>query len=241
MPGLTPEQPLLAAMQVSGLWTQRPRGVDPGASLRARRRWFADGDGQSEQTTEQDAGQDAGAAGGTTTGEQAAGEQASSAQSERVEDLPEWGQRIIRELREENATRRQEVRRQQEAEQAKLAEAGNFKALAEQHAARVAALEPFQERAEALEKMIRTENTARINQIPEAMRGLVPTDYPPEKLAAWLTANMAKLARTPAPDLDAGAAGSSGRAAVALTAEEQALAAQFGLKPEDYAKAKNGG
>lgn len=198
-------------------------------------------DETSEQTQEQASGQDAGEAGGETAGEQTGGEQTSQSQSEQVEDLPQWAQTMIKELRDESATRRRELKAQREAEQAKLAEAGNFKALAEQNAARVAELEPFQERAEALEKMIRDENKARINQIPEAMRGLVPTDYPPEKLAAWLTTNMPKLTRTPAPDLDAGAAGGSGRTQVSLTAEERALAAQFNISPEDYAKAKGGG
>lgn len=51
---------------------------------------------------------------------------------------------------------------------------------------------------------------ARIKRIPEMYRGLIPTDYDPMKLAAWLDANEDRLKAPRFPNLDAGAGGRSG-------------------------------
>jgi|SaaInl7_200m_RNA_FD_contig_91_292297_length_4265_multi_5_in_0_out_0_7 hypothetical protein len=161
--------------------------------------------------------------------------------SNRIEDLPQWAQDLIRETRDEAAQRRIALKTEQEAarkrDQARLAEEGKYKELAETRAQELANLQPFQERAETLEKMIRTSNEARIEKVREDMRGLVPTDYAPEKLSGWLDANWERLLAQPAPNIDAGAGGGSGQR-VQLDSSEQELAKKMGMSPEEYTKFK---
>lgn len=121
-----------------------------------------------------------------------------------------------------------------------LEEQGNFRALAEQHAAEVARLKPIEERAATLEKIIRESNDARIKNVPEQMRDLIPSDYPPEKLQTWLNANESKLVQPPPPRYDAGAGanGSTAPNVNSLTAEEKQVAQMMNMTPEQYLKAK---
>ena len=67
-------------------------------------------------------------------------------------------------------------------EQARLQEEGRWKELAEQRGKDLAALQPFQERAQNLETAIKAANEKLIAQVPEQMRKLIPVDYPPERL-----------------------------------------------------------
>lgn len=158
-------------------------------------------------------------------------------QSGRVEDLPEWAQKVIREARQEAADRRVALKQVTDAQQQRLIDEGNFKALAEQRAAELAVLTPMKERAEALEKMIRESNSSRINTVREDMRALIPVDYPPEKLASWLDANLTRLTTPPAPNIDAGAgAGNGGKSLPSLSEEQKAMARAMGITPEAYAK-----
>jgi len=189
-------------------------------SLVKRRAWFA------EDATGQDAQSDA-PDGGSEQGQ--------------IEDLPQWAQKMIRETRKESAARRVALTNAENAsklrDQKALEDQGNYKTLAEQRATEIANLTPYQERVTTLETMIRAGNEARIKQVPEAQQSLVPTDYSPERLSAWLDANMSKLQPRQAPNLDAGAGG-GGKAAVPLTDAERAVAARMGLTPEQYAKHK---
>lgn len=156
-----------------------------------------------------------------------------------VADLPEWAQKALREAREEAADRRIALKKMTEAQQQRLIDEGNFKALAEQRAAELAALTPIKERAETLEKMIRESNSSRINTVREDMRALIPVEYPPERLAVWLDANMARLTTPPAPNIDAGAgAGNGGKSLPSLSSEELEIARMAGMKPEEYAQQK---
>lgn len=152
----------------------------------------------------------------------------------RLEDLPEAAQKMIKELRQEAASYRVELRKLQEAQQQRLAESGNFKELAEQRAAELAALQPFKEQAETLEKMIRESNTSRINSVREDMRALTPVDYSPAQLAKWLDANLTRLTTPPAPNIDAGAGQGGGTAVVRLTDEQKQMAARFGMTEAQY-------
>ena len=160
----------------------------------------------------------------------------------RIEDLPEWAQDLIRQTRDEAAQRRIALKQQQEdarkREQARLAEEGKWKDLAETREQELAEVKPFQERAEALEKMIRKSNEARIEKVREDMRGLIPTDYAPEKLSSWLDTNWERLVAQPAPNIDAGAGGGSGQS-VKLTVDEQAMAKAWDMTPEQYIAHKN--
>jgi len=189
-------------------------------SLVKRRAWFA------EDATGQDAQNDA-PDGGLEQGQ--------------IEDLPQWAQKMIRETRKESAARRVALTNAENAsklrEQQSLAEQGNYKTLAEQRALEVAGLTPYKDRVDALETLIRAGNEARIKQVPEALRTMIPAKYAPEELSAWLDANMLNLQPRRAPDLDAGAGG-AGKAAVPLTDAERGVAARMGLTPEEYAKHK---
>lgn len=128
----------------------------------------------------------------------------------------------------------------EKAARKKLEEEGNYKALLEQTAAEKASLEPYKSRAAELEEIIRKGNEALIARIPDDKRGIVPTEYPPEKLRLWLDTNLALLVKAPAPDLDAGAGngGGSGASMPKLSDEEKRLAAAAGMSEKDYAEMK---
>lgn len=163
-----------------------------------------------------------------------------SGEQGKIEDLPEWGQRLIRELRSEATDRRKALEKASaeaaQREQARLAEEGKWKELAEARAAELSKLTPYQQRASELEKVIADSNNRRVALIPDGMKSLVP-QLPAEQLAAWLDANWGTLTRKPAPEIDAGAGGGS-KGIGALSAEELQMAAKLGLTAEQYAKSK---
>lgn len=217
------------------LTTLGRHGRDAGASLLRRRVWFAEGDPPEGNKPEPD---------DTATGGMP-GQDWSS--------LPEWArqmfedtQRNLKAANNESAQRRIEIdnlTKQINAlttgQKKKLEEDGKFKELADQYAAEIAVIRPYQERAEALDKMIRESNAKRIEQIPETMRSLVLTDLAPEKLASWLDTNWATLTAKRAPDLDAGVGGGSGRKTLPqLTETERKIARMSGMTDEQYAEYK---
>lgn len=147
----------------------------------------------------------------------------------------------IQELNHEAAQKRirateAEKRAEQERQQ-RLAEQGEYKTLFEQTRAQLDELQAYRDRYEAVTNMITATNEKRIAAIPEALRGLVPTGYTPENLAAWLDANQAVLRMPTPPSLDAGAR-SNAKPAVTLTPEELRIAQLTGMTPEEYAKYK---
>lgn len=119
------------------------------------------------------------------------------------------------------------------ANRKKLEEQGNFSELRTQLQAEIEALKPIAERAAALEKIIRDSNDARIQRVPEQYRAMIPADYPPEKLQAWLNANEALLSKPPAPRFNAGEGAGGAPAASSLTPEQKAMAKKFGLREEE--------
>jgi len=165
--------------------------------------------------------------------------------------LPEWAQKRFADLEarltdvnKESAGRRHRLNELEtamkslsESQQKRLAEQGNYEELARQRAAEVEILKPYEERAKTLEGIIRASNDARIGQVREDLRALVPGDYAPEKLATWLDANWQRLTAKIAPDLDAGA-GAAGRKAASLSDEERTAARRFGMTDEQYLAAK---
>lgn len=132
------------------------------------------------------------------------------------------------------------IKAMEEANRQKLAKDGNHEELAQKYLTEVEQLRPLSERAKALESMIRTSNETRINSVPEAMRSIIPAEYAPEKLSAWLDANMGLLTKPPAANFNAGEGGGSGRGSGTeqLTAEEKDIAKRTGMTPEQYVKAK---
>lgn len=167
--------------------------------------------------------------------------------------LPAWArdsyqslQKQLKTVNDESAGRRHELDqvRQQlhsltETQKKKLEAEGKFQELAEQRAAEIAELQRYKEQAERYEKRFKDSNAARIGQIPEQMRGLVPTELSAEQVAGWLDRNWAMLTQRPAPDIDAGAGGSGGgKKLPKLTDYERALAKAGGVSEEEYAEFK---
>lgn len=118
----------------------------------------------------------------------------------------------------------------------RLEQEGNYRELSQKYLADLEAVKPMAERAQALEAIIRESNEARISRVPEQQRALVPADYPPEKLQAWLNANESLLMKPPAPDYNAGAgAEGASRSKPQLTEEQRQAAKRFGMTEEQYA------
>jgi hypothetical protein len=146
----------------------------------------------------------------------------------KMEELPHALQEYIKGLRTEAKNTRLEKeaaeKARKAAEQAQLEEQGNWRKLAEDRAAELAKLTPYQQKAESLEKIIVDANKRMIDLIPEHKRGLIPMEYPAERLQSWLIANQAELTRKPAPDTDAGAGMGGGPKAPVVTPQTQAAA-----------------
>ncbi len=132
----------------------------------------------------------------------------------------------------------------EKAQKEKLEKDGDYKTLADERAADIEKYKPLAERAGALEAIIRESNEARVKNVPDSMRALIPTDYPPERLQSWLNANEALLVKPPAANYDAGAGagntgGGKGEPKVTDEDKRQAAIAQangHNVKPEDIAK-----
>ena len=101
-----------------------------------------------------------------------------------IETLPEWAQKLIREVRTEAAGHRTALREAERtakaAEEAQLAEQGEYKKLAEDRAKRLAELEPAAQEVEAMrakveqfEKATLARIAAEIAEWPEGMRAVV--------------------------------------------------------------------
>jgi hypothetical protein len=161
----------------------------------------------------------------------------------KMEDLPPSTQAYIRQLRDEAKQTRLEKeaaeKARKEAEQQQLVEQGNWKKLAEDRAAELAKLTPYQQKAEELEKIINDNNTQMINQIPEADRAEVLPPLPPAALNAWLVKNLKRLTRKTAPETDAGAGmGGSGDKNAVLTDDEKAMARAMNITEKAFAEQK---
>lgn len=102
-----------------------------------------------------------------------------------IAELPENAQDYVRSLRgenkglrTENAALREQINQiaqaQKQAEQDKLAEQGQFRQLAEQHAARVKELEPIAARYNTLASQIRAQIQVETKDWPPELKALVP-------------------------------------------------------------------
>lgn len=140
----------------------------------------------------------------------------------------------LKTLREQHE---QQQRDHDAAEQQRLQDEGKWKELAEKAGIELAKVKPFQERASNLEKLIAESNTRRIEQIPEAMRSLVP-EGAPEVVAAYLDKNWSLLTAKPAPDLDGGAGADNSTPPKPLTAEEKHAAAASGMTDQQWREAQ---
>lgn len=145
----------------------------------------------------------------TTPTEPNPAEQKPSEVSGGIETLPEWAQKLIREVRAEAASHRTALREAERAakaaDEARLAEQGEYKKLAEDRAQRVAELEPVAQEVEALrvkveqfEKATLARIAAEIAEWPEGMRAVVEKARDVEEKAAvveHLRSAVAELAK----------------------------------------------
>jgi hypothetical protein len=104
--------------------------------------------------------------------------QATETPAGRIEDLPEFAQAIIKDLRRESATRRKALDDAEKAAglvaDAKLAEQNEWKTLAEQRAAKVAELEPQTAKLAAYEKLLGEQLDAELKAWPKEVLELAP-------------------------------------------------------------------
>ena len=173
----------------------------------------------------------------------AEGQEPTPAPEQVQDDEKQYSQDYVQELRQEAAKYRTELRKVQDAlqgrEEQELAEQEKYKELADKYRAQVDELTPVQERYNAMIEQLRESNEKRIEDLPEAMRSLVPEYDDPAKLRAWLDANADKLRKPQAPSLNGGAGGGKRPGEdVVLNEQERAAAQKMGITPEEYAKFK---
>lgn len=103
-----------------------------------------------------------------------------------VASLPEWAQKMVADLRQENANRRKhEQEAKAKAEEDKLAAERKWQELAEQRGQEIAALKTTAERYTALSGQLRTQVEAEIAQWPDEVKGLKPAGDDAEGLIDW--------------------------------------------------------
>lgn len=121
----------------------------------------------------------------------------------------------------------------QQAEDAKLAEQGKYKELADKAQAEVAQLTEVAKQYKVYRERVAERNKARVEAIPENLRELVPNYPDPFELEDWLVKNEAKLlAKPPAGSPPAGPKPGPGGAPLddirAIDEELKTLQGQFG-------------
>lgn len=162
-----------------------------------------------------------------------------------TQDTKTFDLAYVQDLRKENAKYRTKAKdleqQKKDAEEATLTQQQEWQKLAEQRQAKIAELEPYQERYDGMITAVAESNTKRVASIPETMRQLVPDFEDPLKLAGWLDANSQLLTKPVAPTVN-GSAGSIVRPGDAeqLSAEELAVARKMGLTAQEYQKEKRG-
>lgn len=164
-----------------------------------------------------------------------------------LSSLPADVQRYIDELKAESIKHRRQAKAQEDAarkaEEQRLAEAQEWKTLAEQRAARLAELEAIREQADAIQEAFAASVEARLKDVPKELRGSliepVRAKLSPAEFAKWLDANEALWKPKRAPQMDAGAGSASSTSAgtsVRLTPEQVAMAQAMQITPERYAQ-----
>jgi phage I-like protein len=127
---------------------------------------------------------------------------------------------------------------QKDETEKRLAEQNQFKELAEKRGDELVKANEKAAKVEAYEKTLTEVLAAQVEALPEDKRGLVPDELTTQQKLSWIAKNAAILKAPASFDIGAGHLGGSGTKGVELTQEEIAVAKQFGMKPEDYAKNK---
>jgi hypothetical protein len=166
----------------------------------------------------------------TPNSDQPPAEESSSAGTQNTENMiPQSRFNEVIEARRAAEEKLQALMAEREAEREKeLAEQNRYQELYTETQGKLTELEAKAQRAEVLAQAIQATNEARIAQIPEDKRSIVPEYDDPILLASWLDKAIPTLVEpgrpTPPPG-DGGAGSSDGRtAAPALNSEQRAIA-----------------
>ena len=127
-----------------------------------------------------------------------------------------------------------------DAQEVRLKEKEDYKALYEQTTSELSELKPKAEAFDSYKETMGKLLEAQIEEIPEELRGLIPEEATIKQKIDWIAKNKKLLLKPIAPDIGAGVRGADGKiTSVKLTAEEQATARTFGYTDEEYAKNKD--
>jgi len=171
-------------------------------------------------------------------------------ETQNLEALPQWARDAISKANREAASYRtknkdaqEKLKAQEEAQrkadEARQAEAGEYRPLYEKTKAEADGLREKAKRAEEIETTFTGMLQKRLDAIPEQLRKRVPEFADPLQTMAWLDANADLFSQRTAPNLDPGAAGDTGKGgSTKLTATELMMAKKMGMKPDQYAKRK---
>lgn len=132
-------------------------------------------------------------------------------------------------------------RKTREADEKRLKEQNDYKTLYEQSQQELEALKPKVQFAEQAETTLKNVLAARIKDLPESARKLVPVKMSVQDQLDWLAENGALLMKPAGKDIGAGAQGGGspeGNGAANLTPDEQVMAKDWNVPAEDYAKHK---
>lgn len=126
-----------------------------------------------------------------------------------------------------------------EAAEKRLEESQRYKELSDQRAQQIVELQSKADKADQQESALQAVLDARVQEIPEDMRDVVPEGDVIFKLN-WITRNMSKILKPVAPDIGAGTIGSNNIQTnrIELSPEEREVAKKFGMSEEEYAKYK---
>jgi len=124
-----------------------------------------------------------------------------------------------------------------EAQEVRLKEKEDYKALYEQTTSELSELKPKAEQFEAYKETMQALFDAQVEEIPEELRALIPDELSVKQKIDWIAKNKRLLLKPVGPDIGAGqrGAGNSG-SSVELTAEQKAVADKFGYTAEEYIK-----
>ena len=127
-----------------------------------------------------------------------------------------------------------------DAQEVRLKEKEDYKALYEQTTSELSELKPKAEAFDSYKETMGKLLEAQIEEIPEELRGLIPEEATVKQKIDWIAKNKKLLLKPIAPDIGAGVRGADGKiTSVKLTAEEQTAARTFGYTDEEYAKNKD--
>lgn len=152
-----------------------------------------------------------------------------------VQELPDWAQTHIKELRQENAKHRTAKKTAdkaaQEKDEERLAAQEKWQELAEQRGTRVTELESVEEQAKRYSKALGEVLEQMRKDVPDHIVALLDKIEDPVEQMQWLTNNAEVLGKPKPSKIDAATRGVDSEEVPASQEEVEAFAAQYDLDP----------